>query len=314
VEKPGVCRLPYMIGGEMLDTIYGVRVGTRLRRCDRVEFSLHPLRRGYRQEHMTVWEREEVGEFDFKVKPSWPNRFSEFIGDKLFGLLVADAIGLPVPRTTAICQNLRPFQFGHHPMTGDYWLRTCPAVPQPGKLLTQKGWANPFEVGMSDPAIRAILSQEGVEAAWSGACITGKNGAAYFEGVEGEGDRFMVGEAAPIEIPEDIKAEIREAYDRLCRAIGPSRFEWVVDPHGQLWIVQLHVGATESNGQTIYPGEPENGWLEFEVHHGLDNLRTIAGCALANLQGIVLVGNVGVTSHFGDVLRKAQIPARLQEK
>ena len=42
----------------------------------------------------------------------WPNRFSRFIGDKVFGLLVADLIGLDVPRATVLARRIGPFVFG----------------------------------------------------------------------------------------------------------------------------------------------------------------------------------------------------------
>jgi hypothetical protein len=41
-------------------------------------------------------------------------------------------------------------------------------------------------------------------------------------------------------------------------------------------------------------------------------LRLLIPRAQHESSGIILVGQVGVTSHFGDVLRKAQIPSRIE--
>ena len=62
----------------------------------RVEFSLHPVRRGVRHTHTIIWQFEEVGAPRSNRRVFWPNRFSQFIGDKAFGLLVAHLLGAPV--------------------------------------------------------------------------------------------------------------------------------------------------------------------------------------------------------------------------
>jgi hypothetical protein len=46
---------------------------------------------------------------------TWPNRFSRLLGDKAFGLLVADLHGLPVPATTVVGRRVAPFRFGRPP-------------------------------------------------------------------------------------------------------------------------------------------------------------------------------------------------------
>lgn len=75
--------------------------------------------------------------------------------------------------------------------------------------------------------------------------------------------------------------------------------------------MQLHRGATQSSKGIIFPGDPEY-FERFDVKEGLEKLRAL----ITNLQdkghGIILVGDVGVTSHFGDVLRKAKIPSKVE--
>jgi hypothetical protein len=63
VEKPGTAALPRKAALELLSTVYGftpdvARYGPKAR----VEFSIHPLRRGFRQDHTVIWELETVGD------------------------------------------------------------------------------------------------------------------------------------------------------------------------------------------------------------------------------------------------------------
>ncbi|MFY9820923.1 MAG: hypothetical protein WAM82_06040 [Thermoanaerobaculia bacterium] len=58
VEKPGACALPRDLGMRVLETVYGFQPALPERREVRVEWTLHPLRRGYRREHTTLWETE----------------------------------------------------------------------------------------------------------------------------------------------------------------------------------------------------------------------------------------------------------------
>ena len=52
----------------------------------------------------------------------------------------------------------------------------------------------------------------------------------------------------------------------------------------------------------------------FTVHlmDGLEGLRELVTRVQGTGDGIVLVGEVGVTSHFGDVLRKGRVPSRIE--
>ena len=46
------------------------------------------------------------------AETQWPNRFSDMLGDKTFGLIMADQIGLYVPRTMVLNRSVAPFTFG----------------------------------------------------------------------------------------------------------------------------------------------------------------------------------------------------------
>ena len=69
-----------------------------------------------------------------------PNRFSRMIGDKAFGLLMADRLGVAVPRTLVIGRRVAPFEFGQATGSAEVWLRTCPYEPHPGLYTTMQGW------------------------------------------------------------------------------------------------------------------------------------------------------------------------------
>ena len=128
------------------------------------------------------------------------------------------------------------------------------------------------------------------------------------EGTPGFGDEFMLGRAAPTVLPLAVTDAVTALYDRAAALLGPVRMEWVAD-RNRVWVVQLHRGPTVSAGDVIVPGHAR-GERTFDVAQGLEALRALVADVAGTGQGIVLVGDVGITSHFGDVLRKAGIPSR----
>jgi hypothetical protein len=328
VEKPGTCSLPLAWGARLLSTVYGFEPELAVGEGERLEFSIHPRPRGWRGGQTLGWEVEEIGRHALEPRMVWPNRFSRLLGDKAFGLMMAWLAGAAVPLTTVYARRLagRPFSFGAETGGRDVWVRTCPLEPVPGRYATQHGWVEPFALLAAedpepqewfDPDLqrsesRHLLSsavvQAGVPAAWSGAYYVDAGGAGLAEGVAGSGEAFMLGREAPQELPEAVQAAVARAAEQLARIFGPVRFEWVHDGE-QLWVVQLHRGATGSRGTVIVPGEPAN-WQRFDVDEGLDGLRK-ALKALPADTGVKLHGRIGLTSHIADVLRKAKVPSRI---
>lgn len=315
VEKPGTASFSRELGLGILETVYGFRPDLNQPDEVRTEFSIHPVRRGVRNTHTILWEEERTEPIHLEAKLVWPNRFTRFLGDKAFGLLVADAVGLPVPATTVVPRRVAPFSFGRLTGTGERWIRTCPFEPVPGRFTTKRGWIDPYALlAQEDPEgtnISSVLSQEGVEPEFSGAAAMAANGAAaMIEGVRGAGDMFMLGKAAPEELPMAVVADVEETLNRADERLGPVRLEWVHDGE-RVWVVQLHPGATPSRGHVIYPGTPT---IEhrFLVGHGLEALRALAAQLEGTGEGVVIVGRVGVTSHLGDVLRRARVPSRIE--
>ena len=53
-------------------------------------------------------------------------------------------------------------------------------------------------------------------------------------------------------------------------------------------------------------------YLDFDVKNGLGELRKLINEIEGKNIGIRLLGNVGITSHFGDVLRQFNIPSYIE--
>ena len=225
---------------------------------------------------------------------------------------MADLHGLPVPTTTVVGRRVAPFRFGHPTGGGERWLRTCPAEPVPGRFLTQRGWRDPFALlAAEDPSgadVAAVLAQEGVRARWSGAALPGLGGGVVVEGVAGFGDDFMLARAAPVALPDQVVDDVRRLGARAAAALGPVRFEWAHDGD-QAWVLQLHLAQATASGTTIHPGTPSR-WRRFDPSQGLEELRRLIA-AVGRDEGIEITGDIGVTSHAGDLLRRAAIPSRL---
>ena len=233
VESPGTAALGHDHAMALLRTVYGFTPGLDGRPGERVEFSIHPLAAGVRQAHTILWERERVDPVSLAPRLTWPNRFSRLLGDKAFGLLVADLLGLPVPATTVVGRRVAPFSFGRPTGSGERWLRTCPAEPVPGRFPTQRGWRDPFALlAAEDPSgadVVAVLAQEGVGARWSGAALPDAGGGLLVEGVPGFGEDFMLARAAPGPLPDRVVDDVRQLGARAAAALGPVRFEWSHD-------------------------------------------------------------------------------------
>lgn len=312
VEKPGVTSLPFGHGLELLRTVYGWTPELESHPGERTEFSIHPRARGWRRSHTLIWEHETGVAPALPASSRWPNRFSRMIGDKVFGLLMADRLGAPVPRTLVVARRVAPFSFGRETGSTEIWTRTCPTEPHPGLYTTLKGWTDPFKLLQSeDPqgrVLASVLRQDAINAGHSGAAIVGADGELAIEGRRGEGDRFMLGLETPEPLPQRVEDEVRSLHRMLSATLGPVRLEWVHDSV-RAWVVQLHQGATSSAGSILVPGEAET-WVRFPVESGLAALRKTLD-QLPKGAGLVLIGEVGLTSHIADLIRKAEVPARL---
>ncbi len=312
VESLGTASLPSGWGQALLSSVYRFTVDLAGKTDDRLEFSLHPRPRGWKQTNILVWEFSQERNVHLAPLLQWPNKFSRLVGDKVFGLLVAHHIGLPVPETTVISRRVAPFTFGVGTGWGETWLRTAPDEQVPGKFTTHRGWIDPYSLLASEDVtgtqIASVLSQQGVRPEYSGALIVGSGNKAIIEGIAGAGDSLMLGESAPQQLPPTVRRSVLQLFQHAEAALGPVRLEWVFDGK-RAWVVQLHRGATETTKTQITKHSATN-WVPFDVAQGLEALRSLIA-DLDDETGVEIRGRVGVTSHIADVIRKANVPARM---
>ena len=309
-----VSTFPKGLASEILQVVYGFDPQlTKYTKDTRLEFSIHPNKRGYKQQRTIVWEKEQVNYVEVPHFLSWPTAFSKLIGDKAYGLMMADILGFDVPRTTVFPRkkSLAPFTFGTHTNEDVTWMRTCPNIQVPGKYTTTRGWTDPYDLMSSDDPsgkiLASCLSQQEVASEFSGALLSDGD-KLTIEGTKGFGDEFMQGEAAPITLPGKVVNDLTNLYNILGNILGPVRFEWAHDGK-KPWVLQLHTGTVPSSGRTIVPGEFEES-MNFDVTSGLENLRQIIKDIKPGF-GIIVNGNVGMSSHIADMLRKAEVPSVL---
>ena len=171
--------------------------------------------------------------------------------------------------------------------------------------------------GESVVNIASILSQEAIEPIFSGACIIKENMKDdIIEGVSGKGDSFMVGEEELLfNLPREIITHIKRLNNKIRKhfyLLGEVSIEWVYDGQN-IWIVQLNQIKLSGNKDIIVDGNAKK-YIKFNASSGLENLRNLIKEIENKDIGIELIGNIGVTSHFGDLLRLANIPSQLKRE
>jgi len=314
VEEAGVARLPRAIAARVLSRVYQADIAIPGTSAERVEFSVHPRRRGVRHENVLVWASEPTSWEAPTVRPLWPNVFSQHIGDKVFGLLIAEACELPVPYTVVTSRRVASFVFGSRTHSCEWWIRTAPATPEPGHFPTYRGWHDPFKLmGEIDGASRiaSILAQEGVEPAFAGGAFVDAEGMVVVDGVAGAGDLYMLGEQAADALPQAIVESVARLMGLIRPKLGDVRIEWVHDG-SQPWLVQVHVGRLPIHGDVIREGACE-GWFTIDASLALPLFRAAIESAPPN-HGIAVDGDIGLASHKMEVVIKAGRPARLVRK
>lgn len=312
VESGEVLSAPPSWAIAIIAAVYGVDISDLIRDGQRIEFSVHPRGTGNRCERITVWEASPARSVTSVSAPLvWPNAFSRHIGDKAFGLLIADVLGLNVPQTTVISRRVAPFSFGRSTGAAEVWLRTAPHVPRPGLFTTVRGWADPFELlAREDPdgtEIASVICQEAVDAQWSGATAPAAKPAAPDEvhGVSGAGDTFMLGMRPAEELPARVVEDVRAALRRAGKELGAVRMEWAHDGE-RVWVLQMHLASGGVREATV---DAATDWLDFDPAAGLDALRELVVEANNRKAGVRVTAPVGVTSHVGEILREAAVPA-----
>jgi hypothetical protein len=118
----------------------------------------------------------------------------------------------------------------------------------------------------------------------------------------------MLARAAPARLPERVLDDVRRVGAGAEAALGPVRLEWAHDGD-QAWVLQLQLATVASSPTTICPGTASR-WHRFDPSLGLERLRELIA-SVGQGEGIEVAGDIGVTSHAGDLLRRAAVPSRL---
>ena len=121
----------------------------------------------------------------------------------------------------------------------------------------------------------------------------------------------MLARAAPAPLPDRVLDDVRRLGARAAAALGPVRFEWSHDGR-TAWVVQLHQAASTATRHHHPPGHP--GPLAPVRPGPRPRAAAPPDRAVDPGDGIELTGDVGVTSHAGDLLRRAAIPSRLAHR
>jgi hypothetical protein len=158
--------------------------------------------------------------------------------------------------------------------------------------------------------LQSVLSQDGVSAEFSGALIGSIDGNPIVEGVSGEGSEFMLGVRKTETLPKRVVESVANVYRSIEEVLGPAvKIEWAFDG-SVTWILQLHLTEVAVSRSTIVPGEALR-FHRFDTERGINELRGLIASLQGGADGIELTRGVGITSHFGDLLRRAKIPARV---
>jgi hypothetical protein len=240
------------------------------------------------------------------------------LGDKAFGLLVAEAAGLPVPRTLNFNPRLFPFSFGQSTGTGRVFTRPCPEEKEPGYYPSAEGWHNPYDVLAghilqpialrSDPSpapLASIIIQEAVAAQYSGRALFRAADDIEIQGVAGEGGNFMLGEQKQEKLPKKIIQAVQMTYEYAHHIVGPAGIEWVFDGN-TVWVVQLNF-ADSQNRQVVFDKNIE--WVEFHFSKGmLEDFRRKVMELRGTGKGILIIGDVSPLSHLGEIAENQSVP------
>jgi hypothetical protein len=139
--------------------------------------------------------------------------------------------------------------------------------------------------------------------------LTGTKNQPIIEGVQGFGDEFMLGRIGAGTLDATLVTELEKLHSLTLECVGSARMEWAFDGD-TLWVLQLQQEEAVSSGRVIVPGTTERN-VDFEVSDGIAGLRQLVDLVAGKSVGINIIGDVGMTSHIADILRRHRIPSRI---
>lgn len=360
VERPGTARLPLSIAETILQCVYGIHPELDREPTRRVEFSIHPRRRGVRRDHTLIWEIGSLDDF-WSAPPSagslqvgpWPNRFSRMLGDKTYGLLIAHAAGFAVPFTSVFSSRISSFDFGRSTgVNRGCWLRTAPAVNQPGRYETR--YIPHLDLSSlaaeSTDLTRQNIAPAGSLLAWTAVATLRQHG--FLLTTEASSDP----DSENIEVPSVLAQQsvasawsgslITQSTGAVIEGVRGFGDEFMMGQRNKEALPQEVRTAVSTvrqqledllgpismewafDGKTVWVLQlhqelstgfghvivPGNAesWYEFDMSNGLRALRDLADKAASSGRGIEFTEDIGATSHAAATVRKKGVPARIR--
>ena len=157
VEQPGTVALGHAAALRLLSTVYGFTPSSTATPASGTSSASIPWSPGSARPTRSSGS-EPVEPLALTRRLAWPNAFSRFLGDKAFGLLVADLLELPVPATTVVGRRSPPSASAGPPAAGS--AGSAPARPSRPRPFHPAGLAGPVRsAGQRGPVGTAVVSR-----------------------------------------------------------------------------------------------------------------------------------------------------------
>src|SRR5205085_10742100 len=112
-------------------------------------------------------------------------------------------------------------------------------------------------------------------------------------------------------LPTNATAAVREMMERVIRLVGGTiKLEWAFDEE-LVWILQMQQLDHDVHDTVIVAGDVDE-FRHFDANEGIERFRDFVDAAKKANAGVILDGAVGITSHFGDILRRSGVPSRIE--
>lgn len=304
-------------GLKILETYYEVDLFNlkELNEKERVEFTITKDKR------LIIWEHKEITPTNNIINNISVNLESNFIKtttEKVFGLLYLDSLNIKIPKTSMENSIGNIITFGKETskenLTENIVHRAAPSRFTPGDLDNVKEKYNKDikeHVKLFDNQMKEVkfITQEEIKTKYVGAGIFQEDGEYTIEYSEGDGQAFMLGKVKPLEqgsLDKKVKGQLNQVSLRLRGVTNQKlKIEFITDESLKLYLVQLnfldsHINekGTENTGEGETLTFKTEGKTPSDLANELDLLKSKG----KNITHVTLIGDIGYTSHFCDVV------------
>lgn len=235
------CSFEIVSGLQLLEKIYGFLPNIGRPFSDKLQWSIHSVKKGLKKENTIIWETVVDPEWQ-TVKPefNYPNNFSLFLGNKLYGLLIADLLGFIVPKTLVFSRNVPPFTFGVETFSKEIFMRVAAnQIRFNASALNKFGWLDPFKLLQEDRTsdISSVLIQDKIIEKFSGSCRIENN---------------KPKASSNVLIPEELKREVIRLTSKFRKEIPNFiGFDWIFGTNHIVYLTQIYFESSPKNDMII---------------------------------------------------------------